>query len=148
MCIRDRRLFSVLACLPARNPSVHPMTTISIDGERLTLEQLGQAARGDCRFALDPAARKRVTDSRGALETILARGDAVYGANTGFGLLSDVRIPGPDIVRLQENLIRSHCAGVGPPLPSEVVRVMIVLRANVLARGHSGVRVDLVDALV
>src|SRR4030095_4004265 len=97
------------------------MTTINIGSGELTLETLASAARGGARFALDGAARGRVSASRAALESILSRGEPVYGTNTGFGLLSDVRIAAGDIDRLQENLIRSHCAGTGEPLPATLV---------------------------
>ena len=86
--------------------------------------------------------------SRAALESIMSRGEPVYGTNTGFGLLSDVRIAGKDVERLQENLIRSHCAGTGDPLPLPVVRVMMILRAWVLAAGYSAVRTELLDSLI
>jgi histidine ammonia-lyase len=132
----------------ARLPDGHPMTTITIDGEHLTLEELGRLAAGQARLALSDASRRRVAASRRALETLLSRGEPVYGANTGFGLLSDVRISEQDAVKLQENLIRSHGAGVGEALPAPVARAMVVLRANVLARGHSGVRVELLEALL
>ena len=124
------------------------MTTIFIGTGHLKLETLAQAARDGVRFDLDAEARARVASSRAAFEALLERGDAVYGANTGFGLLSDVRIPGSDVERLQENLIRSHCAGTGDPFPVPVVRIMMVLRAAVLARGHSAVRPELIDSLL
>ncbi len=122
--------------------------TLTIDGEHLTLESLDLIARGDARLALGDGARRSVAASRARLESIMSSGHAVYGANTGFGALSDVRIPPADIEQLQANLIRSHCAGVGEPLPATVVRAVIALRANVLARGHSAVRVELVEALL
>ncbi len=124
------------------------MDTIRIDGRSLTLEMLARAAAGEIRMQLDSAARRDVAASREALERLMADGVPVYGANTGFGLMSEVRIPDENAILLQENLIRSHCAGVGEPLPPTVVRIMIALRANVLARGHSGVRVELVESLL
>ncbi len=124
------------------------MRTIDLDGEHLTFEDLADAACGSLRLRLAPAARERVTACREALESLTRSGSAVYGFNTGFGLLSEVRIDDADVDRLQENLIRSHCAGVGEPLPVETVRVMMLLRANVLARGHSAVRVDLLESLL
>src|SRR5262245_17857801 len=124
------------------------MTTIVIDGEHLTLESLALVSGGGAKLVLDDDARRRVAAGRRAFEALLARGEPVYGANTGFGLLSDVRITEQDAVRLQENLIRSHCAGVGEPLPIPAARVMMALRANVLARGHSAVRVDLIESLL
>ena len=125
-----------------------PMKTFSIDGEHLTLDEVMLVAHHRARVELDAGARDRVAGSRAALEAIIARGEALYGVNTGFGLLSDVRIDEADAERLQENLIRSHCAGVGEPLPTPVVRAMLLLRANVLARGYSGVRTTLIDTLL
>jgi len=124
------------------------MRTIDLDGEHLTLDDLADAARGALRLRLAPAARERVTSCRASIEALTRRGEPVYGFNTGFGLLSDVRIDDTDVERLQENLIRSHCAGVGEPLPVETVRVMMLLRSNVLARGHSAVRVELLEAIM
>ena len=74
--------------------------------------------------------------------------DRVYGVTTGFGKFADVAIPPAELESLQRNLIRSHCAGVGAPLPDEAVRAMMVLRANALARGNSGIRVSTVEALL
>ncbi len=124
------------------------MDTIAIDGEHLTLDQLFRVAHRRARAAIDPDARRRVAATRRALEDLLRGGAVVYGANTGFGLMSDVRIPDDQIDQLQVNLIRSHSAGVGELLPEPVVRAMILLRANVLARGHSAVRPELVEALL
>lgn len=87
-------------------------------------------------------------ESRAAVEDVLRGGHAVYGINTGFGKLSDVRIADDELVRLQENLVRSHCCGVGEPLALEEVRAMILLRANVLAKGCSGARVEVAEALL
>src|SRR5262245_22026415 len=109
----------------APGPIFQTMTTIIIDGEHLTLEALALAADGGVTLVLDEAARQRVSASRRAFEALLARGDAVYGANTGFGLLSDVRISADDSVTLQENLIRSHSAGVGEPMSARSARVMM-----------------------
>ena len=124
------------------------METITIDGEHLTLRDLLHVGLGRAHVSLHPQARQRVDFCRAALERLLRDGQPIYGANTGFGLLSDVRIPLDQIDRLQENLIRSHCAGVGEPLPVEVVRAMMLLRANVLARGHSAVRAVVIETLI
>src|SRR3970282_279678 len=77
----------------------------------------------------------------------LASGEAVYGVNTGFGKLSEMAIPPDRLAELQVNLVRSHAAGVGPLLPEGEVRAMMLLRANVLAKGHSGVRPELSQSL-
>ncbi|HEY3176633.1 MAG TPA: histidine ammonia-lyase [Candidatus Polarisedimenticolia bacterium] len=124
------------------------MTTIQIGTDPLTFDALALAASGGARFELEAGARGRVASCRAAFEALLARGEPIYGANTGFGLLSDVRISDRDVELLQENLIRSHCSGTGEPLTVPVVRVMMVLRAAVLAQGHSAVRVELIDSLL
>ncbi len=93
-------------------------------------------------------ALSRVSESRGLIEKILAAGETVYGVNTGFGKLADVRIPGDKLAELQINLVRSHAGGVGEPLAEAESRAMLLLRANVLAKGFSGVRPELLDLLV
>jgi histidine ammonia-lyase len=97
--------------------------------------------------ALDPAAEERMRSSRDVIERVVAEGRTVYGVNTGFGDLADVRIDAAQTAELQRNLVRSHAAGVGDPLPVEVVRAMLLLRANALAVGLSGVRPQLVELL-
>lgn len=122
--------------------------TTTIDGHHLTLDDVERVALHGDRVELGDDARRRVAACRDALEAQIARGDSIYGTNTGFGLLSDVRIADDAVQRLQVNLIRSHCAGVGEPLPTRVTRAMTLLRANVLARGHSAVRVEVIDGLL
>lgn len=90
----------------------------------------------------------RMTASRATIEEILAAGQTVYGVNTGFGKLSDVRIPSDSLAQLQTNLVRSHAGGVGQPLSEAESRAMLLLRANVLAKGFSGSRPQLVELLV
>ena len=92
-------------------------------------------------------ARERITAGRAAIEQILAEGRVVYGVNTGFGKLSDVHIPPQKLGALQINLVRSHAGGVGRPLSVSESRAMLLLRANVLAKGFSGVRSELVELL-
>ena len=82
------------------------------------------------------------------IESILAAGETVYGVNTGFGKLADVRIPADKLAELQINLVRSHAGGVGDPLAEAEARAMLLLRANVLAKGFSGVRAELLELLV
>jgi histidine ammonia-lyase len=116
-----------------------------------TLAFIDKVARGREPVALSPTARARMEASRAVVERIQQGGDAapaVYGINTGFGFLADVRISAQAIRDLQANLIRSHAAGVGEPLPEEVVRAMLLLRAEVLAKGHSGVRAAVCELLV
>jgi histidine ammonia-lyase len=121
---------------------------IEIDGRSLTLEQLGAVAHGNERCSLAAGARQRVAACRQAVESAIARGEVVYGVNTGFGDLANVRIAGDKLLLLQERLVLSHAAGVGEPLPDVVVRAMLLLRANTLAQGFSGVRPEVVEALL
>jgi histidine ammonia-lyase len=121
---------------------------ILLDGRSLTLEQLALLADGADDAGLAPSARARVDAAR-ALVDAKAAGDApVYGINTGFGSFAEVRIERSALDALQVNLLRSHAAGVGEPLPDRVVRAAMVLRANVLALGYSGVRVETLEALL
>jgi histidine ammonia-lyase len=114
---------------------------LSLDGNSLTIADTCSIARSrNAGVILAPAAYDRMKTSRVLVER-LAGGDApIYAVNTGVGLLADVRIPAGDLELLQRNVIRSHCAGVGDPLAREVVRAMMLIRANVLAKGFSGIR--------
>ncbi len=121
---------------------------LCLTGERLTLEEIvGVAVRGRT-VAVDEAARTRVAASRRLVEEIVERHDTAYGINTGFGKLSDVRIAPEQLEDLQHNLVRSHACGLGAPLPEPAVRAMLLLRVNVLAKGHSGVRPVVIETLV
>lgn len=119
-----------------------------VDGRRLTLAEIGDAAEGTRTVSASREARTRMARSRAAIDAILKSGEAVYGVNTGFGKLSDVRIADADLANLQHNLLRSHACGVGPPLSREETRAMLLLRANVLARGHSGARPEVLETLL
>ncbi len=96
---------------------------------------------------LDDAALQRVSEAAASVERIVASGETVYGVNTGFGLLANTRIPDDRLAELQTNLILSHSAGLGEPLPRHVTRLMIVLKLLGLGRGYSGVRTEVIDAL-
>ncbi len=112
-----------------------------IDGNTLTLAQVCEVARAQtAQLALAPAARVRMEESRALIDRLAAGDDPIYAVNTGVGLLANVRIPRGDLDQLQRNVIRSHCVGVGEPLSREAVRAMIMIRANVLAKGFSGIR--------
>ena len=108
-----------------------------------TLRQLWSGAEA----SLDDASMLRVAASAASVERIVAGGETVYGVNTGFGLLASTRIPAERLAELQTNLILSHSAGLGDPLPRHVTRVMIVLKLLGLGRGHSGVRPVVIEAL-
>jgi histidine ammonia-lyase len=124
------------------------MPAVVIDGEKLTLEEVERVVIHGSRVRLSAQAREKMHRSRQLVEEILSSKEVVYGINTGFGKLCQVVIPKNQIERLQRNLVVSHAAGVGSPLPDEVVRAMMLLRANVLAKGYSGVRPELSQALV
>jgi histidine ammonia-lyase len=116
----------------------------------LTIHDLESVARGRRRVALDAQAAERVRSSRRAVEQITLAGDAaprVYGVNTGFGALSETRIGADDVRRLQQNLVRSHSTAIGPDMAVDAVRGMMLLRAQTLALGHSGVRIELVELI-
>jgi len=121
---------------------------IALDGSSLTLDALSRVAYDGERVSISDAAQRRVAASRAVVDEHAARGTAVYGVNTGFGALADVAIPDHQLAQLQLNLLRSHAAGVGDPLPAPIVRALMALRANVLAKGFSGIRPDTLDALV
>ncbi len=126
-----------------------PPLTVTLDGASLTLDDVARVARDPAsRVAIDPRARDTLRKSRMRIESAIHAGEIIYGVNTGFGKLASVAISPGDLDRLQENLIRSHCAGVGDPLPAEVVRAVLLLRANVLLRPTSGVRPALPEAVV
>src|SRR5467141_5050026 len=123
-------------------------TSITLDGHSLSIPDVVAVARGNAAIALDPESLKAVTASRRAVEAAVSGGQTVYGVNTGFGKLAHVRIPADQARQLQLNLIRSHASGVGEPLPVDAVRAMMLLRANVLVRGTSGVRPALPELIV
>jgi len=122
--------------------------SVTLDGHSLSIADVVAVARGVAPVTIAPQALASVAASRRAVETAVGRGDTIYGVNTGFGKLAHVRIK-PDQARdLQLNLIRSHASGVGEPLPVDAVRAMMLLRANVLLRGTSGVRAILPELIV
>ncbi|HUG45226.1 MAG TPA: histidine ammonia-lyase [Sphingomicrobium sp.] len=120
--------------------------TLTLDPEAITLGQLRQIWSG-ADACLDDAAIRRIADTAACVDRIVASGETVYGVNTGFGLLANTRIADDRLAELQSNLILSHSAGIGDPLPRHVTRLMIVLKLLGLGRGYSGVRVELVEAL-
>ncbi|MGA7523488.1 MAG: histidine ammonia-lyase [Acidobacteriaceae bacterium] len=123
-------------------------TPLLLSGEPLTLDAIAQVAIESRTVALNPTALPRIQASRAVVDSLLARGETAYGVNTGFGKLSDVRIASAELQNLQRNLVRSHACGLGDPLPETAVRAMLLLRANVLAKGFSGVRSAVVETLL
>jgi len=121
---------------------------VMVDGESLTIEDVVQVARHNEPVILHESAKSRIKKSRAVVEAAVKEGRVVYGVNTGFGNLAHVSINKKDLARLQVNLIRSHSVGVGPPFSREVVRGMMLLRANALAKGYSGVRLEVIETLL
>jgi histidine ammonia-lyase len=120
---------------------------VELNGHPLTLEQIAAVAIDGENVAISPATSPGVAASRKLIEQIVDRDEVVYGVNTGFGKLSDVRIAQDDLRQLQLNLVRSHACGIGEPLSEPEVRAMMVLRANVLALGFSGIRGEVIKLL-
>ncbi|MEZ4570356.1 MAG: histidine ammonia-lyase [Thermomicrobiales bacterium] len=122
--------------------------SLMIDGRSLALSDIKPVARRYHRVILDPAAEPRIKASREAVERIAAAGVPTYGVNTGLGALSTRAINAADLRTLQHNLLRSHAAGTGPPLDVDVVRTVMLIRANSLAHGKSGARTIVVQRLL
>jgi histidine ammonia-lyase len=120
---------------------------IRIDGETLRLEDVVQVARKRVPIVIPEEAMARVERARRFLEDCVREGRVIYGVNTGIGHLAQVRVASEDLEELQLNLVRSHAAGVGPPLADDEVRAILLLKINLFARGNSGVRPLLVRAL-
>ena len=120
---------------------------LALDGNSLTLADVRRVADRQTSVTLAPEARARMDRTRGVVDDIVRRNDVVYGVTTGFGKLSEIAIPPARLAELQVNLVRSHAAGVGNLLPEREVRAMMLLRANVIAKGYSGARPALVELL-
>ncbi len=131
--------------LPA---AIAPAAAIILTGADLTIVEVEAVARHGATARLDAHARERMEEARSVVERLVAAGDVVYGITTGFGDLATTFIPAADTRQLQANLLASHAAGMGPALPRDVVRAMLLLRANTLALGHSGCRPLIVDRLL
>lgn len=122
-------------------------TTIAIDDRPLSLGELRKTWEGSVQVTLGDAALARVLAAQAKVAAVLASGEQVYGVNTGFGQLAQVRISDDELEHLQKNLVRSHAVGVGPLLSDDVVRLVMLMKVKALARGHSGVRPELIDAI-
>ena len=122
---------------------------VLVDGRTLTLEEVVRVATDPgVRVSVEEAARDRIDRSRRLIEEKVASGERVYGVTTGFGRLADVAIEEDQRTRLQHNLVRSHASGMGDPMDREVVRALMLLRANALARGVSGCRFEVVEKVL
>jgi histidine ammonia-lyase len=120
---------------------------MELNGQQISLAEIAAVALGDSSVQVSPSAHPRILASRKVVDDIVARDAVVYGVNTGFGKLADVRIPHEQLRQLQLNLVRSHACGIGPPLSEPEVRAMMLLRANVLALGFSGIRLEIIQLL-
>ena len=123
-------------------------TPLALDGNSLTIEDVYAVAVRGSPVTLSPAARDRALESRRHVDQLVRRGEVAYGVTTGFGKLSDVVIPAARLAELQVNLVRSHASGVGAPLPDREVRAMMLLRANVIAKGLTGARPVIAELLI
>lgn len=124
------------------------MDPVKIGANPLTLKDVYDVAVLKRRVNLSTSAQKKILRAQTFLKSQISSGNAIYGVNTGFGILSQVRIPDDELENLQVNLIRSHACGTGPALSDEAVRAIVFLRAVALALGHSGVSVELVEILL
>ena len=131
-----------------RAPDLVSAEAVLLTGAGLTVAEVEAVARGGVTVRLEEGARVRMDEARAIVERLVAAGDVVYGITTGFGDLASTYIPPADARQLQDNLLVSHAVGVGAPLPRDVVRAMLLLRANTFALGHSGCRPLLVDRLL
>ncbi|MCI4324931.1 MAG: histidine ammonia-lyase [Thermoplasmata archaeon] len=122
--------------------------SLPIDGRSLALEPFLSVVRGRSTVSLTAEARAEIQASRAVVDAAVRRGRAIYGVTTGFGQLSDKIVQAAQAKELQLSLVRSHASGAGEPLPEEVVRGLVLVRANSLARGHSGVRPVVVETLL
>jgi histidine ammonia-lyase len=123
-------------------------TEVVIDGNSLRIEDVVAVARDYAPVVVAPAAYDRALEARATIDGIVSRNEVAYGVTTGFGKLSEIAIPPDRLAELQINLVRSHAAGVGDPLPERETRAMMLLRANVVAKGYSGARPDIAEMLV
>src|SRR3989475_13282787 len=126
-----------------------PTRALELTGDNLTLADAEKILHGHIdRLTLASSARKRVEQSRRCLERLLAEGRTIYGVNTGFGKLANQRIEPGEVLALQENLLRSHAVGMGSLLSLGESRLSLALRIQALARGNSGVTLELVEHLI
>ena len=121
--------------------------SVELDGEHLSIADVCEVAERGAPVSLSAAAVTKMQASREPVERLAAGDEPIYGVNTGVGLLADIRIPRDQLDQLQLNVVRSHAAGLGSPLPSSVVRAMMLIRANVLAKGFSGIRPVVAESL-
>ena len=126
----------------------HSLAPVIVDGESLTIEKVVAVAREYAPVRLSESCYEAIDRARALVEKILKEDRRVYGISTGFGEFSKVNVGHEQSAQLQENLILSHCVAVGTPLAKEVVRAMMLLRANALVKGNSGIRRELIECLI
>jgi len=124
------------------------MKKILLNGSGLSVNDARKIVNNNLTIGLTQNAKSNIKRSRSVIEKWITTGEVIYGVTTGFGEFKDVKIPNKDIEQLQHNLIISHSAGVGEALPKNIVRLMLLLRINSLAKGYSGVRQELVEQLI
>ncbi len=124
------------------------MNTLTLTPGTLTLAQLREIYSQPVHLTLDDGAYAAINESVACVNEIMTQGRTAYGINTGFGLLAQTRIATEDLENLQRSLVLSHAAGVGEPLDDALVRLMMVLKINSLARGFSGIRLQVIQMLV
>ncbi len=124
------------------------MEIVTLNGENLTIEDIINVAYNDYAVHITEEVREKINDSRKVIDGIVSRNDVKYGITTGFGKFSDVVITGEECKTLQKNLIMSHSCGFGRKFPREIVRTIMLLRANNLARGYSGIRLSVFETLL
>lgn len=124
------------------------MHEVLIDGETLTIDDVVKVARENAKVVIPEKVKEKVKKSREVLEKLVKEKQIIYGVNTGFGALSNKTIPNEETRKLQTNLIRSHSTGVGKNLKTEIVRALMLLRANTLAKGYSGIRLETLETIV
>jgi histidine ammonia-lyase len=124
------------------------MKDIQINGQEITVQQINEVALANATVSLSEKSKNALVKSKQFVFDIVEKGEPVYGINTGFGALSDVHIKNEDLNTLQVNLIRSHCTGVGAPFDRETTRAIMLLRANCLVSGYSGINPEAVELLL
>ena len=124
------------------------MQPFLVEDKYYTLSEVYQCIKDELQISLSKTVRKKIQSSNEVLEQCIKNGDVVYGLNTGFGKLSQVKISDNDVASLQRNLIMSHSAGVGDNSPIEIVKIMMLLKIISLSRGYSGVRMALIEKMI
>lgn len=124
------------------------MLHLMIKPGQLSLKQLRQVSRSPVVLSLDPEAIPAIAESAQVVEQVISEGRTVYGINTGFGLLANTKIAPQDLETLQKSIVLSHAAGIGELMSDETVRLMMLLKINSLARGYSGIRLEVIQALI